>query len=121
MIHEFDDKDFSEAGVLYHIYKDAEERNDLKSNAEGKAEMMETLKWWNSEYKNFNAANLLTTNDDKDNVYYVSVVGVDDEDIDDEGGVMRIYNDPGDTYTYKTLQLGRDAICGNEHVKYIEF
>ena len=121
VIHEFDDKDFSEAGVKYHIYKDAEERNDLKSNAEGKAEMMETLKWWNSEYQNFNAANLLATNDDKDNVYYVSVVGVDDKDIDKEGGVMRIYNDPGDTYTYKTLQLGRNAISGNSHVKYIEF
>ena len=121
VIHEFDDKDFTEAGVKYHIYKDAEERHDLKSNAEGKAEMMETLKWWNSEYQNFNAANLLATNDDKDNVYYVSVVGVDDEDIDDEGGVMRIYNDPGDTYTYKTLQLGRNAIRGNSHVKYIEF
>lgn len=121
VIHEFDDKDFSEAGVLYHIYKDAEERNDLKSNEEGKKEMMETLKWWNSEYQNFNAANLLTTNDDKDNVYYVSVVGVDDDDIDDMDGVMRIYNDPGDTYTYKTLQLGRHAISGNSHVKYIEF
>ena len=121
VIHEFDDKDFTEAGVKYHIYKDAEERHDLKSNAEGKAEMMETLKWWNSEYQNFNAASLLTTNDDKDNVYYVSIVGVDDEDIDDEGGVMRIYNDPGDTYTYKTLQLGRNAIRGNSHVKYIEF
>ena len=121
VIHEFDDKDFSEAGVLYHIYKDAEERNDLKSNAEGKAEMMETLKWWNSEYQNFNAASLLNTKEDKDNVYYVSVVGVDDDDIDDMDGVMRIYNDPGDTYTYKTLQLGRHAISGNSHVKYIEF
>lgn len=121
VVHEFDGVDFDEAGVKYHVYKDAEERDKLQSNAEGKAEMMETLKWWNSEYKNFNAASLLTTNDDKDNVYYCSIVGVDDEDIDDEGGVMRIYNDPGDTYTYKTLQLGRDAIRGNSHVKYIEF
>ena len=119
--HEFDGVDFDEAGVKYHVYKDAEERDKLQSDAEGKAEMMETLKWWNSEYQNFNAASLLTTNDDKDNVYYCSIVGVDDEDIDKEGGVMRIYNDPGDTYTYKTLQLGRNAIRGNSHVKYIEF
>lgn len=121
VVHEFDGVDFTEEGVKYHVFKDAEERDKLQSDEEGKAEMMETLKWWNSEYKNFNAANLLTTNDDKDNVYYCSIVGVDDEDIDDEGGVMRIYNDPGDTYTYKTLQLGRDAIRGNSHVKYIEF
>ena len=121
VIHEFDDKDFSEAGVLYHIYKDAWERDNVKSDEKGKKQMMETLKWWNSEYKNFNAANLLTTKDNKDNVYYCSIVGVDDKDIDKEGGVMRIYNDPGDTYTYKTLQLGRDAIRGNSHVKYIEF
>lgn len=121
VVHEFDGVDFTEEGVKYHVFKDAEERDKLQSDNDGKAEMMETLKYWNSEYKNFNAANLLTTNDDKDNVYYCSIVGVDDEDIDDEGGVMRIYNDPGDTYTYKTLQLGRDAIRGNSHVKYIEF
>ena len=121
VVHEFDGVDFDEAGVKYHVFKDAEERDKLQSDEKGKKEMMETLKYWNAEYQNFNAANLLTTNDDKDNVYYCSIVGVDDEDIDDEGGVMRIYNDPGDTYTYKTLQLGRNAIRGNSHVKYIEF
>ncbi len=119
--HEFDGVDFDEAGVKYHVYKDAEERDKLQSDEEGKKQMMETLKWWNSEYQSFNAASLLNTKDNKDNVYYCSIVGVDDEDIDDEGGVMRIYNDPGDTYTYKTLQLGRNAIRGNSHVKYIEF
>jgi hypothetical protein len=60
------------------------------------------VKWWNSEHQNFNAVNLLKTNPDC-NVYYTSIVGVDDDDIDDMDGVMRIYNDMGSYYNYKTI------------------
>ena len=120
VVHEFDEADFTEYGVKYHVYKDSEERDRVKNDESGLAQMRNVVKWWNSEYQNFNAVNLLKTNPDC-NVYYTSIVGVDDEDIDDEGGVMRIYNDIGSYYNYKTIQLGRDAIRGNEHVKYIEF
>ena len=120
VVHEFNEADFTEYGVKYHVYKDSEERDRVKNDESGLAQMRNVVKWWNSEYQNFNAVNLLKTNPDC-NVYYTSIVGVDDEDIDDEDGVMRIYNDPGSYYNYKTIQLGRDAIRGNEHVKYIEF
>ena len=106
-------------GVKYHYYRDANETKPLTSN--DKKEMMDNhLRIWNADYKDFNAADLLETNDDA-TVYYTYVVGVDNDDIDDADGVMRIYNDMGSNYNYKTLALGRNAIAGNEHVKSIEF
>ena len=106
-------------GVKYHYYRDATESKALTNN--DKQEMMDNhLRIWNADYKDFNAADLLETNDDA-TVYYTYVVGVDNDDIDDADGVMRIYNDMGSNYNYKTLALGRNAIAGNEHVKSIEF
>jgi len=106
-------------GVKYHYYRDANETKPLTTN--DKKEMMDNhLRIWNADYKEFNAADLLQTNDDA-TVYYTYVVGVDNGDIDDANGVMRIYNDMGSNYNYKTLALGRNAIKGNEHVKAIEF
>ena len=106
-------------GVKYHYYRDATETKPLTNN--DKQEMLDNhLRIWNADYKNFNAADLLETNDNA-TVYYTYVVGVDNGDIDGADGVMRIYNDMGSNYNYKTLALGRNAIKGNTHVKAIEF
>jgi hypothetical protein len=106
-------------GVKYHYYRNAEETKALTS--EEKDKMLDNhLRIWNADYKEFNAADLLQTNDNA-TVYYTYVVGVDNDDIDKADGVMRIYNDMGSNYNYKTLALGRNAIKGNTHVKYIEF
>jgi len=106
-------------GVKYHYYRDANETKPLTTN--DKQEMLDNhLRIWNADYKEFNAADLLKTNDDA-TVYYTYVVGVDNDKIDKANGVMRIYNDMGSNYNYKTLALGRNAIAGNEHVKAIEF
>ena len=114
--------DFTVKGVKYRWYRDvATEDNDgIKNDEAGKADMMTRLRLWNGMYQQFNAASLLSTKEDC-NVYYTSVVGVDDDDIDSENGTMRIYNDPGSYYNYKTIVLGREAIAGNTHVKAIEF
>ena len=106
-------------GVKYHYYRNADETKPLTSD--DKEEMLNNhLRIWNADYKDFNAADLLETNDES-TVYYTYVVGVDNDDIDDADGVMRIYNDMGSNYNYKTLALGRNAIKGNTHVKAIEF
>ena len=111
--------DFTVEGVKYHKFRDHDEREALSNNE--KDQMMDNhLRTWNTDYQQFNAASLLDTKDGA-NVYYTYVVGVDDSAIDSRDGVMRIYNDPGSYYNYKTLALGRTAIAGNEHVKAIEF
>ena len=111
--------DFTVEGVKYHKFRNADETKELSNNE--KDQMMDNhLRIWNADYQQFNAASLLDTKDDA-TVYYTYVVGVDDGAIDSRDGVMRIYNDPGSYYNYKTLALGRSAIAGNEHVKAIEF
>ena len=87
----------------------------LKNNAEGHAQLMETLKYWNADYQQFNATSLLT-NSDK-NIWYTKVVGVDAGSLSD--GTMRIYNDPGSYYNYKTIAL--ESLGQSKDVKNIEF
>ena len=120
--YEATDADFTVKGVKYRWYRDvATEDNDGDKNDEtGKADMMTRLRLWNGMYQQFNAASLLDTKEDC-NVYYASVVGVDDSGIDSENGTMRIYNDPGSYWNYKTITLNAGAIQGNTHVKNIEF
>ena len=116
MVYEATATDFHAEGTAYHVYRSTESADGLTSADKDK--MMDTyLRFWNADYKNFNAADLLKTNDDA-RVYYVNVSGV--ESVSSEG-VMRIYNDPGEYYNYKTIALLRNAIAGNTDVKAIEF
>ena len=119
IIYEATTEDFKVNGVKYHWYRTADEQDPLKNDESGKQQMGDIVKWWNADYQQFNAASLLDTY--SGNVYYASVIGVVDSEIDSEGGTMRIYNDPGSYYNYKTILLNRDAIKGNTHVKNIEF
>ena len=70
----------------------------LKNSADGNAELMQTLRLWNADYQEF-ADSYLKSND----------------------GVMRIYNDPGSYYNYKTIAIGRNAFKGSKELKAVEF
>ena len=112
--------DFTVEGVKYHYYRNLGQTDELKNDESGKEQMLQQISIWNADYQQFNAASLLDTKDDC-NVYYTSIVGVDDDKIDDKDGTMIIYNDPGSYYNYKTINLNSSAIAGNTHVKAIEF
>ena len=120
IIYEATTEDFTVNGVKYHWYRNFDQTEDLKNDESGKEKMLQQIRIWNADYQQFNAASLLDTKDDC-NVYYASIIGVDNSDIDNAGGTMRIYNDPGSYYNYKTIVLNRDAIAGNTHIKNIEF
>lgn len=47
------------------------------------------------------------------------MVGVQPSSLD--GGTMRIYNDPGSYYNYKTIAIGRNAFKGSKQLRAIEF
>ena len=120
IVYEATTEDFTVNGVKYHWFRSTDQTKDLKNDDDGKSKMLDQIRMWNADYQEFSAASLLDTKDDC-NVYYASIIGVNDSDIDGAGGTMRIYNDPGSYYNYKTIQLQRDAIAGNTHVKNIEF
>ena len=87
----------------------------LKNDESGHSQLMETLKYWNADYKQFNASSLLSTS--SKNIWYTKVVGVDAGSL--SNGTMRIYNDPGSYYNYKTIAL--ESLDQSKDVKYIEF
>ncbi len=116
IIYNATNNDFEAEGTKYTIYRNLS-NGDALTNADKKYMMDNYLRLWNADYKEFNAADLLQTNDDA-KVYYVSVAGINKVSSE---GVMRIYNDPGEFYNYKTIALPRNAIAGNTDVKAIEF
>ncbi len=109
-IHE----DMKVFGAIYSDMRNTE-GEELKNDAEGHAALMETLRYWNADYQQFTASSLLADSDE--NIWYTQVVGVDDNSLID--GTMRIYNDPGSYYNYKTIALR--SLGGNKNVRNIEF
>ena len=107
----------SQSGAVYSYWQDSQAQ-PVKNNAEGHASLMQTLKTWNSNHLNFNAADLLAE-EGKENVWYLQVTGVDDSSLDN--GKMIIRNDPGTYYNYKTLSIAPNAFADNENLQYIEF
>ncbi len=94
--------------------------NPLKNNESGHNTLMETLRYWNTTLKNFNAAECLAEQDKK-NIWYTTVTDCDTIYLNMNNGVMRIYNDPGSYYNYKTLAIARNAFKDNKALQTIEF
>ena len=91
----------------------------LKNDSTGHEALMQTLQYWNADYEDFSVSNLLSNSDE--NIWYTEVVGADDSYLGSNNGVMRIYNDPGSYYNYKTIAIGRNAFKGSKNLRAIEF
>ena len=109
-------EDMKVEGAVYSYWRDSN-GEPLKNNDVGHRSLMEMLRYWNADYKQFNAASLLSTS--SKNIWYTQVVGADDDYLRSNKGVMRIYNDPGSQYNYKTLAI--QSLGQSKEVKEIEF
>lgn len=89
----------------------------LKNDSQGNDALMETLRYWNADYQQFMATSLLTSSEE--NIWYTHIVGCDDSYLRRNDGNMRIYNDPGSYYNYKTIAI--NSLGGSKEVKTIEF
>ena len=89
--------------------------NPLKNSSEDHTTLMQSLRLWNADYQDFTASSLLSTSDE--NIWYTQVVGVDKGSLDK--GTMRIYNDPGSYYNYKTIAV--QSLGESKDVTAIEF
>ena len=105
---------YTEAGVKYGYFGDQLSSDDI-------AEMKALLEPWKNEIKNLDIDSVLSPARNGDETWYMQIVGVDNEDIDELGGEMRIYNDIGSSYDYKTISIDGTALRGNEHIKKIVF
>ena len=102
------------AGVKYGYFG-----YQLSSRDMDKMELL--LEPWHSQFRNLDLDGLLTPSSDGDETWYMQIVGVDNDDLDAADGEMRIYNDIGDTYDYKTIAIDSTALRGNEHIKKVVF
>ena len=104
---------YTEAGVQYGYYG-----NQLSSKYMD--EMKQLLASWTTMFKNLDIDGILSPAPGK-TTWYMQITGVDNDDLDDLNGVLRIYNDIGSTYNYKTIAIDSTALRGNEHIKKIVF
>ena len=112
-------EDMKVNGAVYSYWRNGQ-GEPLKNNGEGHGALMESIRYWNTTYKNFNAADCLAQQDEN-NIWYAQVVGADASYLKKNDGVMRIYNDPGSYYNYKTLAVARYAFKDCNDLKAIEF
>ena len=111
--------DFTVNGAKYSYMRNTK-GEPLKNSNSDHTTLMETLRLWNADYQEFTASSLLATNDQK-NIWYASIVGCDDSYLKSNDGTLRIYNDPGSYYNYKTIVIGRNAFKDSKELKKIEF
>ena len=115
--------DITVNGAVYSFLK-AEDGTALSNADEQHEEIMKTLRLWNADYRQFNAASLLSDKSrttDNANIWYTTVKGVDANYLKSHDGVLRIYNDPGSYYNYKTIAIRRGAFENCDDLKAVEF
>jgi hypothetical protein len=83
--------------------------------------ILRQLRPWNADYQNFNARQLLASDDTDATIYYTTIEGADPDYLKSHDGVLRIYNDVGSYYNYKTLAVRRGAFTGCDELKAVEF
>ena len=111
-------EDMKVNGAIYSYWRD-NQGEPLKNNDAGHKAIMEILKYWNADYQQFTSASLLSSSDK--NIWYTRVVGADDSYLKSNNGLMRIYNDPGSMYNYKTITIEPNAFKGSKELRTIEF
>ncbi len=114
----FDFNKFTEAGVTYSYY--VSQDGDTTYTNKNQDAMESIVSTWMSEYRNFKTSSVLVPDNDE-TIYYLKATGVDNDAIDNLNGEMRIYNDIGTTYNYKTIALSSTGFQNNEHIKSIVF
>ena len=102
-----------EDGVLYGYYGYQLSSNRIE-------DMAMFLEPWVAEFRNIDIENILSPAPGKE-TWYMQIVGVNNDEIDSNKGEMRIYNDIGTSYNYKTIAIDSTALRGNEHIKKVVF
>ena len=109
---------FTEGGVYYSYYISEDGKNYYTNkNAD---EMTTLLTPYVSQIRRFTADQVLDA-DNSNTLYYVYANGVDNTELKKKGGELRLYNDIGTYYNYKTIAVSATAFRNNEEIKKIVF
>lgn len=122
-IYENTSADMKVDGAVYTWFQNEAKTKYLRNNKENYDEIINSLIPYNATHKNFVPSDLLAKLEEDGNatIYYTKVTGADDDYLRNNDGVMRIYNDPGSYYNYKTLIVSNGAFAGSKELKKIHF
>ena len=121
--YEHSSADISVEGITYSFLK-AEDGSALSNADDQHEQIMKTLRLWNADYQQFNAASLLSDKSrtkDEANLWYTTVKGCDADYLKNHNGTARIYNDPGSYYNYKTIAIRKGAFQNCDDLQVVEF
>ena len=104
---------YTEDGVVYGYFGNQLSSDDMD-------EMKQMLKSWDAQFKCLEIDSILSPAPGKE-TWYMQIVGVNNNKIDSNNGEMRIYNDIGTTYNYKTISIDSVGLRNNEHIKKVVF
>ncbi len=109
---------FTESGVNYAYYISSDGKTYYTNkNAD---EMRSVLTPYVGQIRNFKADDVLDA-DNSNTIYYVYANGVDNDAINKKGGELRLFNDIGSYYNYKTIAVSSSGFRDNESIKKIVF
>ena len=116
--YDFEMADYKEGGALYSMWRTDDGQRFYCSK--DSAELEEILEPWAAEFRNFEPYELLGANSGK-TLWYTHITGLDDNYLQKHDGELRIYNDIGTSYNFKTLAIDSTSLRGNEYIKKIVF
>ena len=104
---------YNEDGVLYEYFGD-------QLSSENMDEMKQILESWDVQFKCLEIDSILSPAPGKE-TWYMQIVGVNNSDLNKNSGEMRIYNDIGTYYNYKTISIDSLGLRNNEYIKKVVF
>ena len=110
--------EYEEDGVKYGHVTSAD--GQTRYTSKNRTEMEEYVKSWVGQYANFTTKSVLCPDYDGE-MNYMIATGVNTTDSNIEGGTLKIYNDIGNTYDYKTIALSATGFRGNQQIQKIIF
>lgn len=115
--------DMKEYGAVYTYMKNEAQTEYLRNYKDDYDKVITALRPYMANHFNVVPADLLTKlkEDGNETIYYTMITGVDDDYLEDHDGVMKIYNDVGSYYNYKTLVVTNGAFKDSKQLKKIEF
>lgn len=116
--YDFEMADFKEGGAVYTMYRSEDGQRYYCSK--DSAEMEKIVEPWAAAFRNLEPDKLLALDSDKIQ-WYTHITGADDNYLQKHDGELRIYNDIGTSYNYKTLAIDSIPFRGNENIKKIVF
>lgn len=116
--YDFEMADYKEGGAVYSMWRTDDGQRYYCSK--DSAEMEKIVEPWAAEFRNLEPDKLLALDSDKTQ-WYTHITGLDDDYLQKHDGELRIYNDIGTSYNFKTLAIDSVQLRGNENIKKIVF